>query len=389
MPYARANGTPKEYPTRMSERETKQEVGRLGFIEGIRGLAAFYVVLQHICTMVDPRFTFQSENTQPAWLGRVMGLLWYGHFAVAAFIVVSGFCLQMSLYSRGDGRLVDWKRFLKRRCWRILPPYYACLAFSLVTVFFVTNRHEGPPWSQYVPVTIQNTVAHIFMVHNFSRDWMYKINGVLWSISIEFQLYFLFPLLCFALWRWGARIVLPLVAAGIILVMHENVESTKLYVWYFGLFVLGMAGAKWAFDPRTLRPPALAMSVLALVAMAAAIMSISWTKQLAPRDTLMGIAVISTLVAGAVRPTMLWVRLLGARPLVGLGAFSYSLYLVHHPLLQWFTHIKPTWVSTPVRLFAYLVACLPLVLFACYWFYRWFEKPFVNRGKAQISSQLS
>lgn len=369
----------------MASSETKPEPGRLGFIEGLRGLAALYVVLQHICTMADPRFLFQRSETQPQWLGRAMAPFWYGHFAVAAFIVVSGFCLQMALYNRGDGQLRDVKRFLKRRCWRILPPYYACLACSLITVKFVTSEHYGPPWSQYVPVTINNSLAHIFMIQNLSKNWMYKINGVLWSISIEFQLYFLFPIIAWALWRWGGRWILPVAAGIVIFALNEYIGSEKLYIWYFGLFVLGMVGARWAFDPRMLRPNPLAMTGLAAFAFIAAILSIGWTKQLAGRDLFMGIAVASALIAGSVRPEMLWIRYLGAKPLVSLGAFSYSLYLMHHPVLQWLVHLQPAWVNTPTRQVAYLLVLLPVTLFACFIFYRAFEKPFINRGKSAKS----
>ena len=373
----------------MNESGSRQDTGKLGFIEGLRGLAALYVVAQHICTMVDPRFLLMRSGAQPAWLASVMAPFWYGHFAVSAFIVLSGFCLQMSLYHSGDGQLRDVRRFLKRRCWRILPPYYACLALSLITVHFVTSKHSGPPWDQYLPVTAENLVAHILMIHNFSKDWMYKINGVLWSISIEFQLYFLFPMICVALWRWGSRTTLPILATLVFLALTVHVSAEKLYVWYFGLFVLGMAGARWSFDRRLPQPHAWAMSSLAVFAFAAAIMSIGWTKQLAVRDTLMGIAVVSALVAGSTNPGMLWVRALGLKPLVKLGAFSYSLYLVHHPILQWLTHFRPQAINTTTRHFAYLVALLPLILLACYAFYRLFEKPFIGKGKSKINSAIS
>ncbi|MBL8059483.1 MAG: acyltransferase [Chthonomonas sp.] len=369
----------------MDDRANARSSERLGFIEGLRGLAALYVVAQHICTMVDPRFLLMRKGAEPAWLASVMAPFWYGHFAVSAFIVLSGFCLQMSLYTSGTGQLRDLRRFLKRRCWRILPPYYACLALSLITVHFVTSKHSGPPWNQYIPVTGENLAAHILMIHNFSREWMYKINGVLWSISIEFQLYFLFPALCLALWRFGSRSVVPLTALTVASALSVYDSADKLYVWYFGLFVLGMAGARWAFDRRLPKVPTGPMTALAVFALAAAIMSIGWTKQLAVRDSLMGIAIVSVLVAGSTKPDMAWVRFLGARPLVWLGTFSYSLYLVHHPVLQWLTHLKPESIATTTRLFAYLVACLPIVLACCYLFYRVFEKPFIAWGKSTKS----
>src|SRR6266536_4601570 len=63
--------------------------GRLAGLDGIRGLAAFYVMLFH-CWL----FSFRGfpANQGPWWLGWLL----YGHLAVVAFIVLSGFSLAVS-----------------------------------------------------------------------------------------------------------------------------------------------------------------------------------------------------------------------------------------------------------------------------------------------------
>lgn len=359
--------------------ERTEKASRLAFIEGMRGLAAFYVVLQHCVTMVDPYQLMLRANAHPSWLREVFLFLLNGHFAVSAFIVLSGFCLQLALYQKGDGQLRDVRTFFFRRFWRILPPYYACLAFSLLVCHFVTSRQEGMPWVQYLPVTWENTLAHIFMIHNLSRDWMYKINGVLWSISIEFQLYLVFPLFVVGLWRWGSRVMIPLMGSLVAVLMVASPASEKLYPWYAALFVLGMCGARWALEPSRafLHRWFLAGSVLFLVA---ALWSTQYTKELVVRDALMGVSVTLALALGTARPDHLWVRPFAFGPLVGLGAFSYSLYLMHHPILQIIYLMRPEWVSTPLRSFAYLlIVGVPIILVLCYAFYRVFEKPFIGR----------
>src|SRR6185503_12558932 len=78
---------------------------KLAYIDGMRGAAALYVVLGHLCAMVDPNLRIGKPSQTPEWLQGLMSPFSYGHLAVAAFIVISGFCLQMSLFDRGDGRL--------------------------------------------------------------------------------------------------------------------------------------------------------------------------------------------------------------------------------------------------------------------------------------------
>jgi peptidoglycan/LPS O-acetylase OafA/YrhL len=360
---------------------SKVEQNRLGFIEGLRGLAALYVVFQHIGTMVDPHFKMLRPGAQPEYLARIMAPFWYGHFAVSAFIVISGFCLQMALYHRGDGQLLDLKKFLVRRMRRILPPYYACLALSLVVCFSVTQHQKGLPWAHYLPVTNENIAAHVFMVHNLSKDWMYKINGVLWSIAIEFQLYFLFPAFCAVIWKRGALPVLALAGVFCAGVMLAFPASEKLYPWYGVLFILGMAAARWAMDPRLKRLPVSALTGVFVLFFSLALASIGWTKELVWRDGLMGIAVSALLMAGLQSPESRWCKIIGAKPLMVLGTFSYSLYLMHHPILQVIYANRPAVASTMVRQYAFLIACLPLVAGLCYAFFWVFERPFMGAKK--------
>ena len=71
-------------------------------------------------------------------------------------------------------------------------------------------------------------------------------------------------------------------------------------------------------------------------------------------------------------------RFLSAPWLVRIGIFSYSLYLVHAPLLAvfWFA-LRPLQLSPDVT-FAILVLCSPLVVGLAYGFHRLFERPFMR-----------
>lgn len=355
------------------------EQNRLDFVEGMRGVAALYVVFQHCCTMVDPELFYLRATAEPRWLAEVFRFFLNGHFAVSAFIVISGFCLQWALYSRDDGRLVDFGAFMKRRCRRILPPYYACLALSLVTCFTVTQHQKGLPWSQYLPVTWENFFAHVFMVHNLNRDWMYKINGVLWSIAIEFQLYLLMPLFVWMLWRLGGVLssVLSMGLAWGVVLWVPGAE--KLYPWYGALFVLGMAGAWWVRQPMRWRFSAAHWGWVFFGFFALALVSTRMTKELWIRDALMGVATVAVLCRGAMNPSAWTAKAFSWRPLVGLGAFSYSLYLMHHPVIQVLYAHRPSWVYSDLRGLAYLLGLgIPLILVVTYAFYWVFERPFVK-----------
>jgi peptidoglycan/LPS O-acetylase OafA/YrhL len=350
-------------------------------LEGLRGLAALYVVISHIFSMSDPSELAWKASAAPEWFQDWHAWFKYGHLAVAAFIVLSGFCLQLSLFSRADGRIGKLGAWTLRRMKRILPPYYGALALSIWVALTVTVHQPGMPFQHYLPVTNENVLAHVFLVHNLSTDWMYKINGVMWSIGIEAQLYLLFPLLVAAVFRIGRVPTFLLTVAAAALVIAYVPNAPKLYPWYLPLFVLGMLSAHFAYRPnlRAGTQPFLALLVASGGFYLSGYASTEgWA--LYWRDAFVGLGVASLCYLLTVTEEGVLCRTLALRPLVALGGFSYSLYLMHHPIQQVVFAHRPAGVEGEVGVFWYLLLYgLPLMVLGSYLFSLVFERPFLPR----------
>ena len=102
---------------------------RLAGLDGIRGLAALFVVVDHVFLRAFPGYPVDHA---PFWAGWFI----YGRFAVVIFIVLSGFSLALSP-ARHGWRLDGVSRFAQRRAWRILPAYWAALVFSLAVALLL------------------------------------------------------------------------------------------------------------------------------------------------------------------------------------------------------------------------------------------------------------
>lgn len=359
---------------------------RLPFLEGLRGLAALYVAIGHVCSIADPSQLAGRRTQSPTWLLNAMAPFQYGHLAVAAFIVLSGFCLEISLFTRGDGRIRRLGRFFGRRALRILPAYYACLALSMLVTIGLEKSLPGMPFDQYRPVTPDVVQAHLFLYHNFREDWMYKINGVLWSISIEAQLYLFFPPLVAALNRLG-RVITVLLAGGLAIALAPLwANPMKSYVWFLPLFAAGMAGAHWAFRPHLDRGASPANGFLVGVAMFIASAISNWLK--APiyvTDLLFGMGVVGGCYGLSTIEGSFTHRLLSNRAIVGLGTFSYSLYLMHHPILQVLFAVRPSSAVGEAGIWTFLMLCLPVVLLGSWVFSLAFERPFIAQRPKDAS----
>src|SRR5690242_2394860 len=181
----------------MSTRE--QTRLRLAGLDGLRGLAALFVVINHIFLRTFPGY---PRDRAPFWAGWFI----YGRFAVVVFIVLSGFSLALSP-ARHRWRLDGIARFARRRARRILPAYWAALVFSLAVAWLIV-----PPPGQPVPGA-RSVLVNGLLVQNLVGAP--SPNRSFWSMAVEAQLYFAFPLLLLLVRRWGA----PAMVATVTLVV--------------------------------------------------------------------------------------------------------------------------------------------------------------------------
>jgi peptidoglycan/LPS O-acetylase OafA/YrhL len=358
---------------------------RLAGLDGIRGLAALYVVINHVFLRSFPGYPVDHAPFWAAWFI-------YGRFAVVVFIVLSGFSLALSP-ARHGWRLDAVARFAQRRARRILPPYWAALAFSLAVAWLIVPQPgHGVPDAKSVLVNgllVQNIVA------------AHSPNAAFWSMAVEAQLYIAFPLLLLLVRRRGGVVMVTVVAliVAAVGIVGPHVAHLDVFVvqsapdlaalFAVGVLTAGIVGAgpalrSWPW-PR-----------LALVA-ATPVLAVIWWQgsvwtlgHLYWVDLSLGPA-IACLLAGLAtgRPAGL-LRVLDARPLRSLGSFSYSLYLTHAPIVAIVCErIVAGRVAPGVPFFLVSLALvLPLTLGFARAFAAVFEAPFQrSRSSSGVRAQ--
>jgi len=268
------------------------------------------------------------------------------------FIVLSGYCLMLPVVQRDPERLgVAFGRFVRRRAFRILPPYYAALCLSILLLALVPalrQPHSGTIWDDSLPgldgVAI---VSHLLVVHNWLPGYNVQINGPLWSVASEWQIYFFFPLLLLPMWRsFGPLAALAASAAfGYAPMLLVPSRAQTAIPWYLMLFCFGMLAAAVGFAPQkhfqSLRDRVPWGPVCAALWLVCAAWSTGaarvWFNLKPVTDPLIGLSTAALLVH--LTKTILADRSTRAlaffesKPLVQLGHFSYSLYLTHLPVL--------------------------------------------------------
>ena len=370
---------------------TQSGLKRLDYIDGLRAISALWVVLHHAWLMQQP-----SLSPEHHVLLTLLGVLAFGKVAVMVFLVLSGFCLYypLSLKNPHKTRMsLTYSEFMARRVRRILPPYFAALAASLLFILAIPAMHTIPSnapsylnWRYALPINWKAVVSHILLVHNLV-GYSLRIDPPMWSIGLEWQLYLLFPLLVVSLRKYNTFMVV----CGVLIITlicrllgergHGVVGSMILNgPWSYGIiFLAGMLAARLVASGSNLIPRSL-LWIASLSAFALPVLLRAVDGTIHDLSSCLGAFCLILLASDRNSKLHRW---LSVQALVRVGIFSYSIYLVHTPLeyLGWLicTHcgLNSTW--TFVALVAIVV---PLVVLISYGFHVLFERPYMGKGKA-------
>jgi peptidoglycan/LPS O-acetylase OafA/YrhL len=335
---------------------------RLSGLDGIRGLAALYVVVHHIFTRTFPGY---PHDRAPWWAGWFI----FGRFAVVVFIVLSGFSLALSP-ARHGWRLDSLWRYAVRRARRILPAYWAALAFSLAVAWYlVAQPGQGAPDTKSV-------VVNGLLVQNV--DLAPSPNRAFWSMAVEAQLYIALPLLLLMVRRVGGMAMVATVTLLVATVGIAGSHDPRLHTFdvqsppdLAALFAIGVlaAGVVGAGSSRKGWP----WGWLALVAVIPVLLTI-W-------DLALGPAIACLLIALATgRPAPL-ARVLDSRPIRGLGLVSFSVYLLHEPVIVFVYSriVRQRYHHGPVAFLVMIAIVVPVTIGLAWVFARVFERPFLRQ----------
>jgi peptidoglycan/LPS O-acetylase OafA/YrhL len=312
---------------------------RIPVIDQLRGLAALSVAWFHL------------TNAHDGWVA-ISGT--WGWLGVDAFFVISGFVIPYALAgSHPSYGLRDFPRFLARRIVRLEPPYLASIAAVIVLNILAASTpifHGARPSYDWLQI-----LAHLcYLIPLTDFKW---IQPVYWSLAYEFAFYLMigliFPLIGPSPRRWEARAA----AAAIIALVAAGAVSHLV-----ALFVMG-----FAVHRRLTAGCDLAWTLALIVASAGAMAADgAWEKAAVGAATALAILFHRTVPAVTGR--------LGAT-LTGLGAISYSLYLLHVPIGGKVVNFGRRFVEGAAAELVLSIGALAISITAAVVFWRLVEQP--------------
>ena len=352
---------------------------RIGALDGLRAVAIIGVVLYHLRPSV----------------------LTGGFLGVTVFLVITGFLATRSVTSALDRETFSYGGYLLKRVVRLLPPVLVIVALTALGTYLVS------------PSLLPKVQADALPGSLFFGNWSYIFRQVpyfqaaglpsplthLWYLGVVMQFYVVWPLVLMAIWRTartsrGARrrgtaltCVLILASAVVMaLLLDPSGDTTRVYYGTDARAAELLAGSLVALalpgsaekDGRRVKAGTAAtvlatiVGVVCLAALLAGFVLANGEDPLMYRGGYLAAALVTTALLASIKlPGCPLGRALSVAPLRLLGTRSFSIYLVHYPML---ILMNPATRTTDVTWWEQALQVI-LVLLVAEVFYRLVEAP--------------
>jgi peptidoglycan/LPS O-acetylase OafA/YrhL len=344
---------------------------RAQLLDALRGIAVLAVIALHS----GANALGHGSHWFEAWVWPVLS---HGYLGVQLFFVISGYCIQGALES-AQRNAHPLRSFTLRRLRRIYPPYWMSLLL-VIALAMGTMLVARKSWFSIFPLTMTDWLLNLMLLQGPFQAPDAAL--VYWSLSIEVQFYLLMGIGLV----WGKRSsfwMLFLSVLYLVWVIRPGIGISGTALAYWPEFACGIAayhahhhgisGRRFAVALWSLTFASATMGLLHGVPIVAATGELSTPfKQ------------FFCLLCGL----FLWLGLSFPRPnssmasrcLSSVGVISYSLYLTHEPLGSRVFNLGSRFINLdhggwiPLMIAAWLVT-----FFGGYLFYRWCERPWLNR----------
>jgi peptidoglycan/LPS O-acetylase OafA/YrhL len=399
---------------------TARKQSKIQMLEGLRGWLAMWVVVTHL-------FQFSGH---PMLGIPVIGLLTSGHFAVHVFMILSGFVIALLVHERAE----PYGLYIQRRFRRIYPVLFLGVSLGilvhplrgeLLTGFWPSLfdphllSYFDHCWHQFDSNIIAYALCDFTMINGIVPNFVLPhvavaFNGVAWSLSLEFQFYLVAPWLCGLLQPLRERLLHVFLGVFAVMALRDFVfPSVNGMSWSshgaflpFNLewFMIGIL----SYHLRTYLQQARIQQLVGISLLPAALLF----SLLLTRGRISGMSF--EWVNGDAMPLSIWLCvlchmidtdtgrigalnklaavLLESRAALFVGGISYSIYLLHNPVIiftQWafVRHLGVhTWQSCVLLTGA---ISLPLTVGLAAVSYRLVEQRFIRSSKRTPVPALS
>lgn len=348
-------------------------------IDGLRAIAVLAVVIFHLGV--------------PGFAG--------GYIGVDVFFVISGYLITSIICSKLETNSFSIAGFYRRRISRLIPPLLATIAATTIAAAFVLTPHDLISYSRSAVAASFSVSNFVFFSESGYWDTASELKPLLhtWSLGVEEQFYLFWPALLLGLYRIRNRVnfatamsIVTLVSAIACVAYSFTNASAAFYLLPFRVFQFSAGALVMCIAVSAIQNPQEASKRSSFLLLVAGLTGITFSIFLFDEDTVFpGWAVLlptlasaAILFAGSLHRGRLSQLVLENRVSRWLGRISYSLYLVHWPIVALYRY-KFGSADTPAEQCLLAVAILLATLILHYGVERRFYRRSTHAAADNVS----
>lgn len=352
-------------------------VQRYYLIDAARGIAAICIMALHykgfMITAEWGNYPYSSDYEAP--LEAVLGPIYrHGELAVPFFWMISGFIFCF-VY---QGSTISFRNFAVKRFARLYPLHLATLLIVLVFQSLLWLQISATPFFPHNDP--YHFVLNLFFISAWGFETGLSFNGPIWSVSVELIVYALF-------WAYVRVLPVGVISAAILAVIFfflTTVPSLNLPAYCAVMFFLGT----FIYQVLLFLQPKRALYTGIGVAILFTVLTLGPGTEMLPRTFTLFLTFGPILIILGALDMLRHRRTWLLRPLTVLGDVSYSVYLLHFPIILVLINllvaagIDRSFLSESILSFALFAA---LVIFVSYHSTKYFELPMRRYLQGKLS----
>jgi len=333
--------------------------GDTDFVTGLRCVAILMVLLVHTGAFSEFGAIGQSVTDN-------------GKFGVQIFFVIAGFTIYQNVSTS------DYKQYLIRRIFRVVPVYYFFILIGFCLLWFDVLQPNY--WMQIsgAKPDFYNVAMHFSLISSWDDAIAASVIGVEWTIPVEVFWYVFLPLMVRPS-DGAVKVFLAIVMLTLLSYSARKLLGSDYLNWgsrfsplKYGLyFYLGYLSG----SVRSKVKPYIVMHV---VISAACVLFYAWLMVNYHEGNDAFFALITAALIVCVQPQSWLAAALTIRPFLFIGSVSYSFYLIHMIVIYLLGAVIQGEPLSNLRLFVvvfFITLCLSIVS------YKFIELPSNRFGK--------
>lgn len=360
---------------------------RITALDGLRGVAALVVLLDHTFLMVPTfddiygRLIVPETGTWEWWISLTpLRIMWAGPEAVMLFFVLSGVVLTLSVTSRAN---FDWEGYYPSRMIRLYLPVWGAVVLSWLSMTLVPRQQSDTfsRWTNNRPAGYDADMLHhdLAVIYGGGEFGISPLWSLVWEVrfSLMLPLFIAFVVVGARFWKtkalilivalglgaifgWGEFRYLPMFAIGALLAaywrpittwLEQFLRTRRLGLLFFLVAVVLTPARWWAYGLGVDAKFGRGLELVALIGtIILVLLAVTWSP---------------------FRGFLEW------RPVHWLGAISFSLYLVHEPIILTVRHLLPN-----AHIGVVFACAVTAAILVAWGFYHAVEKPATRLSQA-------